>query len=157
MSLRKTLLVTVLASLMSPAVFAYNYGMAGCGLGSLVFKDKPGMVQLFAATLNVWGLQTSAITSGTSQCDADRGQTASLYININYQALQKEIAQGQGETINGLAEIYGCDNTEKFKSTLNKSFNHIYPGHDVAPEQTSEKIFSVIKETEALKACSIFS
>ena len=45
-----------------------SYGTAGCGLGSLVFGDQPGIIQIVAATLNGIGGQTFAITSGTSNC-----------------------------------------------------------------------------------------
>ena len=32
------------------SAFARGYGMAGCGLGSIVLGDKKGMMQIFAAT-----------------------------------------------------------------------------------------------------------
>ncbi|MFN8945903.1 MAG: DUF3015 family protein, partial [Pseudobdellovibrionaceae bacterium] len=47
-----------------------GYGMAGCGLGSVVFGDKPGFIQIFAATLNsIGGNQTFGISLGTSNCE----------------------------------------------------------------------------------------
>jgi len=49
-------------------VSGQGYGMAGCGIGSIVFADKPGMIQIIAATLNgTAGSQTFGITSGTSK------------------------------------------------------------------------------------------
>lgn len=58
---------------------AYHYGMAGCGLGSLVFQDQPGKIQIVAATVNnIVSPQTSAITSGTSGCYEDGSASAKL-------------------------------------------------------------------------------
>ncbi|MEN0057326.1 MAG: DUF3015 family protein, partial [Bdellovibrio sp.] len=45
-----------------------TYGTAGCGLGSLVFGNEKGPVQIVAATLNGTGVQTFGITTGTSNC-----------------------------------------------------------------------------------------
>ena len=48
--MKKYLLAVMGASLLfSTPVFAAGYGDAGCGLGSLVFGDSPGLVQVFAA------------------------------------------------------------------------------------------------------------
>ena len=53
----------------STSSFAYQYGLAGCGIGALVFEDKTGKIQLVAATLNgISSHQTSALSSGTSNC-----------------------------------------------------------------------------------------
>src|SRR5689334_6829374 len=76
-------------------------GPAGCGLGSLVFGDMKGPVQIVAATLNgVYGNQTFAMTSGTSNCQ-DNGVTLKekeqeYFANANFESLHQEIAQGQG-------------------------------------------------------------
>src|SRR3954464_7446787 len=46
-----------------------TYGTAGCGLGSLVFGDQKGAIQILAATTNTtFGTQTFGITTGTSNC-----------------------------------------------------------------------------------------
>lgn len=46
-----------------------QYGMDGCGLGSIVFGNDNGTLkQVIAATLNGTGMQTFGITSGTSNC-----------------------------------------------------------------------------------------
>ena len=49
-----------------------GYGMAGCGLGSLLFgNDNTTLMQILAATTNgLFGSQTFGITSGTSNCTA---------------------------------------------------------------------------------------
>src|SRR5215813_15499169 len=46
-----------------------TYGTAGCGLGSMVFGDQKGAIQILAGTTNwLFGTQTFGITTGTSNC-----------------------------------------------------------------------------------------
>ncbi len=56
-----------------------TYGVAGCGLGSMVFGNQEGGIQVIAATLNGTGIQTFGITSGTSNCG--RGLFAKAEVN----------------------------------------------------------------------------
>ena len=75
------------------------YGMAGCGLGSMVFGDKPGLIQVIAATVNSTAAsQTFGISSGTSNCE-DRAGTAAFFIDANRVVLASDMARGSGETI----------------------------------------------------------
>src|SRR5712691_12711696 len=77
-----------------------TYGAAGCGLGSLVFGDQKGMIQVLAATTNgtFWS-QTFGITTGTSNC-GDTAMTIAgtkIFIEGNREALAKDAARGSGE------------------------------------------------------------
>lgn len=150
------LVATILLS--APAAWAHNhYGMAGCGLGSLVFEDEPGKIQIVAATLNeIVFPQSSAITSGTSNCYESRRDTAALFITINHASLQTDIAKGQGDTLAGLEEIYGCKNKSEFRTSLRQNYNTIYSSPSVQPEKVSEKIEGLIKSQQG-NSCEIFS
>jgi len=89
-----------------------GYGMAGCGLGSIVFGEKPGMIQIVAATLNSTGYQTIAITLGTSNCgEAGKHARANQFIEVNKVALENDLARGAGESIVALGEVMGCQNS----------------------------------------------
>lgn len=89
-----------------------GYGMAGCGLGSIVFGDKPGMIQIVAATLNSTGYQTVAITFGTSNCgESGKQARANQFIEVNKVALENDLARGAGESIVALGEVMGCQNS----------------------------------------------
>jgi hypothetical protein len=107
-----------------------SYGMAGCGLGSLVFGDKPGMVQIVAATVNnIISPQTFAISSGTSGCGKGAQSSAAVYIETNKVALQKDAARGEGETLAGLAEIMGCSDKGAFGRQLQTAYPKVFvPG-----------------------------
>ncbi|MFM2416504.1 MAG: hypothetical protein RL385_1227, partial [Pseudomonadota bacterium] len=90
---------------------AAPYGTAGCGLGGLVFKDKPGFIQVVAATLNgISGNQTFAISTGTLGCGSSEASpaAAAAFIETNREAFAKDAARGQGETISNLSTLAGC-------------------------------------------------
>ena len=101
-------------SLMVLSCVAYgrNYGKAGCGWGSqLMGKDGS---QVFAATTNASGYnQFIGITMGTSNCAPDGASVAVMrqesFVTSNYANLSKEMAQGQGEALEGLAQVLGAD------------------------------------------------
>jgi len=78
------------------------YGMAGCGLGSVVI-GKSGS-QISAATTNGTSFsQPFGITSGTSNCDAGAASSSTasvtIFVAANREALQKDISRGSGETL----------------------------------------------------------
>jgi hypothetical protein len=91
------------------------YGMAGCGLGSMIFGpvNTPG-AQILAATTNAtFGSQTFGITSGTSNCVSggvvalDREQTA--FAEVNFTDLKHDMASGGGQYLTSFATLLGCD------------------------------------------------
>jgi Protein of unknown function (DUF3015) len=98
--------------LASNALASRKYGAAGCGLGSLVFQPN-GMQVLAATTNSTFYSQLFGITSGTSNCTPDAAGVAALdqenFVTANYGTLSKEMAQGQGSTVAGLATVLGCD------------------------------------------------
>lgn len=134
----------VLALLFAANAQAAKYGMAGCGLGSLILGDKPGKVQIVSALLNSWGSQTSAITTGTSNCTESAGSMADLrYIEDNRQALQSEVAQGDGETVVGLLQLWGCDT--KATHALKSNYSTIFSQQNKAVIQISESMKQALK------------
>ncbi|WP_061248721.1 DUF3015 domain-containing protein [Leptospira alstonii] len=108
-----------------------EYGMAGCGLGSLIIKDN-GFVQVFAATSNLTSYnQTSGITSGTSNCSSDgivnNDKAKEIFVHMNYESLEQEIAMGKGEKLSSLATLFGCSNDSKrFKEVAKENFSKIF-------------------------------
>lgn len=111
-----------------------HYGMAGCGVGSLVFQDQPGMIQIVAVTVNQMSVQTSAITSGTSGCYEDGSSSAKLdYIEANKVALKEDAARGQGETLQGLTTLLGCSQAQEVNSEIKNNYKSIF-GQDNAQD-----------------------
>ncbi|RHX84425.1 DUF3015 domain-containing protein [Leptospira stimsonii] len=107
------------------------YGVAGCGLGSLVIKEN-GIVQIFAATTNGTAYnQFFGITSGTSNCTADgivnNDKAKEVFVHMNYESLEQEIAMGKGEKLSSLATLFGCSgDSQRFKAVAKENFSEIF-------------------------------
>lgn len=124
-----------------------GYGMAGCGLGSVVFGDKPGMVQIFATTTNgISGNQTFGISSGTLNC-GESGKTAKAeqFIDVNKTALENDMARGQGETLQSLSQVLECKNAD-FNKSMKSNYQHAFPHGGASAEQI---------QAVAYKSCQI--
>jgi hypothetical protein len=130
-----------------------TYGSAGCGVGSLIFGDQPGLVQVLAATTNgILGNQTFGITTGTLNCgEAAVGRSgASLFIEANKEALAKDVSRGSGETISTLSHLAGCKDAAAVGETLKANFTAVVPDGSKADV---EKTLSTLKADKAL-ACT---
>ncbi|HSY37909.1 MAG TPA: DUF3015 domain-containing protein [Polyangia bacterium] len=143
------------------AARAQGYGMAGCGLGSLVFKDN-GMTQILAATTNgTFANQTFAITSGTSNCGsggvikAQREQAA--FAEVNFQDLKRNMATGGGEFLTSFATLLGCEDAAKpalAKMTQSK-YEAILPTEKTTPMEMLSGVKTQIKsDTQLAGSCS---
>lgn len=128
-----------------------GYGLAGCGLGSVIFGAKPGMVQILAATSNgFYSNQAIGITFGTSNCDiSEMGMEAASYIEINKETLKKEAARGQGETLQDLAGIFNCGNQEEFQQVIHQNYSDIFMKTDDS-FQSSRQIMKLIEQKKTL-------
>jgi len=128
-----TLLFTAAISLSlgASAVAAKGYGAAGCGLGSIVFGNKPGLVQVLAATTNgTFYSQTLGITSGTSNCSdsgAFQEKQREVFAAVNMSGLEQEMAAGKGEKLTAFANLFGCpvSSAEQFGSMTRKNFEKL--------------------------------
>jgi hypothetical protein len=87
----------------------------GCGLGKLAFQNYPNAktkgAQIFMATTNGIGGQTFAMSTGTSGCTDDgrwwAEQKATMFAELNADALAQEMAQGRGEHLASMATLLG--------------------------------------------------
>ncbi len=124
-------LVLSLVSFSGSAIAASGYADAGCGLGSIVFGNEPGAVQVLSWTLNQTGMQTFGITTGTSNCNpaglVQLDKEREVFAQQNYSTLVKEMAMGEGENLDTLAGLYGCsqDSHGAFGSLVQENFANI--------------------------------
>lgn len=130
------------------------WGMGGCGIWNWVIKDKEQGPQIAVWALNnfVFGFQTSAITSGTSNC-VDYGTKMSsndqeVFVTVNLASLQKEAAQGKGEHLDTLAAIFGCQDKEGFAQLSQSRYEAIFANEK--PETVLENYKSEIKSSKAV-------
>lgn len=140
------------------SAFGKNYGMAGCGLGSLIIKTDD-FTQILAATLNATGVQTFGITSGTSHC-LPANKAAALeqqqhFVRENLENLRRDMVKGDGEYLQGYAEVLGCNAASyaSFKNVAQSEEAQIFkaPGAIAVLEATK---ITLKKNAELQNACS---
>jgi hypothetical protein len=129
--MKKILVSAVAAMLMAGGAYANVNSQTGCGLGSQIIKDDSSAVMLaLQATTNATsGNQTFGITSGTSGCTKTKfvmNERAEEFVAANMDQLAKEIAMGQGESIDTLAELLDVEDKASFAASLQKNYNEIY-------------------------------
>jgi len=140
---------------------APKYGMAGCGLGSLIFSSN-GFLQVSAATTNgIYGNQTFGITSGTSNCTADgivkNEKIQETFVAINFESLEQEMASGKGEKLNAFAHLLGCGSgvTEKFGTMTKDNFSKIITESSTPSLVLAAVKDEVKKDASLSKACKV--
>lgn len=138
--MKKTLVLLVAGFAMASS--AASYGMAGCGLGSILMGTKGSQVS--AATSNgSSGSQLFGITTGTSNCAEDgvalRNSEVNSFAEANFESLKSEMAQGKGENLEVLASLMGCD-AAAMGSTVRADFSSIFDRADVTPGQMLDRV-----------------
>jgi hypothetical protein len=129
------------------------WGMGGCGLVSLFIKEKDMLAQIGASVVNIYSgsTQSFTISSGTSNCVASRSNLAlkkqEVFITVNLSSLSKEAAQGNGEHISALAEVFGCPN-EYFAKLSQCHYEKIYSINE--PKVVLKNYITEVKSNENL-------
>ena len=122
--------------------------------------DQAGAVQIFAVTLNVTGMQSFGITSGTSNCDATHGlvlasKEKEVFVSKNFDNLSREMASGQGEHLATLSGMFGCP-VSNFASFSQRNFEAIYASSETTPKDVLNSLKVGIAEDSALStSCGI--
>jgi DUF3015 family protein len=142
-------------------VRAQGYAEAGCGLGSMVFREN-NATQILAATTNgIFGNQTFAITSGTSNCasggviKAQREQAA--FAEVNFQDLKRNMAAGGGEFLTSFATLLGCEDAQKpvLARMTQTKYEAILPTEKTTPIEMLSGVKQQIKlDSQLAGACS---
>jgi hypothetical protein len=157
--MKKYLMAVAVVLSISSSAFAAGYGEAGCGLGSMVFGDSPGFVQIFAATTNGTSYsQAFGISSGTSNCDAKGIVLAQRqqeeFVANNYADLAKEMATGTGERLTVLSGLLGCPTAERahFNSAVQRHYSTIFPTDATSPMAVLTAVKDVVRQDATLTA-----
>jgi len=129
--MKKVLISMVAVAALSTVGFATVNNQTGCGLGSQIIKDDSSavMLALQATTNGTLGNQTFGVTSGTSGCKKARlvmNERAAEFVAANMDQLSREIAAGQGESVETLAELLNVEDKAAFASALQSNYNAIY-------------------------------
>ena len=145
--------ITVAALLLAGASMAKEYGMAGCGLGSVVM-GKSGSQVLAATTNGTLYSQSIGITIGTLNCTDDGvamgEREQELFAEANFDLLKQEIAQGEGENLYALASLMGCSDEQG--RALSSNLQTL--GSNIASDTPHDLLFSIRAVESTQNLCS---
>lgn len=128
-----------------------QYGMAGCGLGSVLFGETDSRLgQLLAGTTNsVYSNNTFGMSSGTSNCVPESASTTAavkknvdLFVAANREALANDIVQRDGETIVALSNIMGCSDNRYLGTRLQSKYETIFKQN--TEQAVADNMFDVV-------------
>ena len=153
--LKKIALAAVLA-VGSTAAFADKD--VGCGVGSQVWAGQSGKVpKILAATTNgIFTNQLLGITFGALGCSGTGTVTAQAvtFTNENAETLARDMAVGEGESLNVLAELLNIKSQDKarFFAVSKQNFSEIYSSENQNSLQVLASLQTVMAQDEVLKA-----
>ncbi len=144
--MKKLIAGAILVSSSTLAFAANPY--AGCGLGSaVVFPDANEWHEhVLAATTNgTSGNQTFGMTSGTLGCEGANGPLAGVqtFMDNNMDQLAIDTANGQGETLDALAEVIGVEaqDAAAFRTAMQSNFDNMF-----SAEATSASAYEALQQ-----------
>lgn len=136
--------LAVVALVATTQTFA-AHGPAGCGLGSILFEGKEGLVfNVLAATFNgTSGNQTFGMSTGTLGCeDAQSAKVSAVsFIENNMVALSNDISKGQGQTLDAYLTLINASTANK--SVLKSNYKSIFGG-EASAQMIHSRITSMI-------------
>jgi hypothetical protein len=155
--------ITAMAILAACSSMAMADNDIGCGWGTQVWKGQSGIApKILGATTNgiltnqLWG-----ISFGTSGCGGfDKPITAQARVNQfidgNAEALARDMAVGQGESLNVLATLMGVADQDKqaFFTTTKANFSTIYAAENQTTGQVIAALNQVLAQDSKLKTYS---
>ena len=126
---------------------ASGQNQAGCGLGSMAIQDNSKWAQVGASLLNGTGMQSFAITFGTSNCTEDGVASAArekdAFVEANIADIRRDLSVGNGDYLSSLASLYGCkgSQTESFNRALRKHQDSVL---NSSPDKAGEAIDTAV-------------
>lgn len=136
--MKRTLVLAAIGVMLSGGVALADPDV-GCGWGTLAFKGQTGVAaKVLAATTNSsLGNQTFGISSGTAGCKRGGTVTAdarlNMYASANIDQLASDMASGQGESLDTLAQLIGVTDADKpaFFALTKRNFGALFPSDQV--------------------------
>ena len=130
----------------------------GCGVGSQVWAGHSGTIpKILAATTNgIFTNQLLGITFGTLGCSQGGTVTAQAvtFTNENSESLARDMAVGQGESLNVLAELMSikAEDKARFFAVSKQNFSEIYSTENQNSLQVLSSLQAVMAKDAVLKA-----
>lgn len=146
---------TAIAALMvlAPVGVALADKDVGCGIGTQIWAGQSGVIpKVLAATTNgTFGNQTFGITTGTLGCSSDGVITAAnrlpMFAGTNLDQLSSEMAAGQGDALEAMADLYGVEEADKaaFYSMTQQNYATIFSSETVSAGEVLAAVDSLMK------------
>lgn len=158
--MKKTLWLLAAAMVLSTAAQASGQNDAGCGLGSMLFKEQKPVHQVLAATTNgCFGNQTFGITTGTLGCTSGgmikSSKEREVFTATNIRAIEREMAAGKGQYVSSLAALSGCGaKSDEFGAMAKAKYEKLFPSASTGSAELLKNLDAEIKADASLsKAC----
>jgi len=137
----------------------------GCGLGKLAWSDYKGQKeiapQVLMVTTNGTGMNTFAISSGTSGCTNDgkimSEHKTTMFASLNFDALTAEMAQGQGEHLASLATLMGvpAERHAEFFAMTQERYTSLVQAGETSPVALVKSLNNAIAGHPVLAQASV--
>ena len=130
----------------------------GCGMGTQIWAGQKGLApKILAATTNgILTNQLFGITFGTLGCRQGGTVTAQVvtFTNENAESLARDMAVGQGESLNVLAELMSikAEDKARFFAVSKQNFSEIYSTENQNSLQVLSSLQAVMAKDAVLKA-----
>jgi len=150
---KKILVALSIAMIGSAGYAATIRDNCGCGIGTMALGDNEATVisQLAATFLNgICGNQTFGITSGTLECEPAARFAGSKqvqeFVSGNMDQLAMDIAIGQGESLNALADLMSVPASDRadLYAKMQTNFDSIFTSHDLSSEEFVKNLDKVV-------------
>ena len=162
--MKKFILVTAALAVLPVASVLAQPNNVGCGVGTMVWNGQSGIgPQVLAVTTNgTFGNQTIGITFGTLGCAKDgvvslpAPHKIVLFTDENLDKLARDMAVGNGETLNSLATLMEITPQDKprFFQTVKTHFTQLFPTENVTSKDMLVSLNHVLIADPVLKRYS---
>ena len=158
--MKRTLWLIAALTVIGTAAQAAGQNDAGCGIGSMLFKEQQPVHQIVAATTNgCFGNQTFGITTGTLGCTSGglikSSKEREVFVATNLRAIERELAAGKGQYASSLATLSGCGaKSEEFLSLSKARYEKLFPTTNIGAAELIKNLDKEIAADPSLsKAC----
>jgi hypothetical protein len=122
---------------------------SGCGLGWQLAPKTSLISSTTRLLVNATFSSTIAMTLGTSGC-AQHSIVKNEFKGIHYaeanrDQLMVEMARGQGEYVDGLAAVFGCQDSQKFGSMVQDNYEKVLPSEQTSGPELYHNVKAQIK------------
>lgn len=156
----KKLILSTLFGLIAQMIFLTpSYAAdssSGCGLGWQVLPQQSLVSSFTRSMINATFSNTIAMTLGTSGCARHsivyNEKQGIHFVEANKEVLVAEMAQGNGEYLTAMAEVFGCQDLSSFATMVKKNYQALVPVYNISGVELYQNIKN---NSEVMSQCSV--